>query len=722
MAEAGETEPKTNARRLRQPAAVLLADAPRGKSSFAMMKLGLVWLFGSLGPIAALTLGFEQRRLLVALPFFLIFGLLAAAILPFDPHPIALLVAVVVLAVLLFQYRQHLAHAWGLVLGLGFVTGFGLLSLHGTISGGPMLAYPAYGIYSAKVDEVLRADDEAQRIIVSNIRAVESADRQLPVRRARLFIRGAPVFRPGDMIEGSFRFAKVPGPIVPGGFDFQFHGFFEGIGSYGSATGPVRIVQTGTPGWQRGLDGLRRGIGQRIDLSLEQPAQGIARALIIGDQSQISDEIRATMASAGLAHILAISGLHLTLVAGGVFAVTRLALAGFYGLGQRIAIKQVAALAGSGAAIFYLLLSGASVSATRATIMLLLVFGAVLVGRRALTMRNVAFAALIVILLEPAAVFRPSFQLSFSAVTALIAVYEMTRTNHERPAGWLGKTGRFFGSMALTSLIAGLATAAFAAYHFQQTAPLGVLGNIAALPLVGFVVLPMCFLAVLVMPFGLEGAFLKAMEWGVDVILRVAENVARWSAPLSATPLLGPATLVICLGALAWLAIVPTRLRFAGVLVSIPLVILFGVDRSPDILVADSSQAVAVRGVTGMGLISGRSPSFAVSAWSETYMEEINGSFEGGACDKAGCIAPSSLGFELAVIKRADAFAEECARADVIVTRLYAPSWCRGSTKVIDAGDLRIEGVHWLRWDDRQKKFETRTAITNPHRAWRVPF
>lgn len=721
MTEAGEAE--IGVRRERRQRAPKVAVAAPALDARPLSLRGLFKrLFGAVSPLLALAAAFEDRRLIVALPFCIILGLIGDAILAFDPSALALVIALVLSLGVVFYNRDNFVALQVAVLGFGVVLGFSLLTFHGLLSGGPMLAYPAYGTYHARVDAVLPSADASLRVIVSQIVPATPQDRVLPARRARLYMRSGPSLRPGDVITGKFRFAPVPGPVVPGGYDFQFHSYFDGIGSFASATGPVEVITRGQESWQRAVDQLRHGIGARIDAALAPPANGIARALVIGDQSQISDETRATMAAAGLAHVLAISGLHLTLVAGGIFAVVRMGLAGLYGFGQRFAVKKIAALAGGGAALFYLMLSGASVSAVRATIMILLVFGAVLVGRRALTMRNVAIAALIVIFLEPASVFRPSFQLSFAAVTALIGVYEMSRGGEFLTTFWGARLLRFFGGMALTSLIAGVATAIFAAYHFQQTAPLGVLGNIAALPIVGFVVLPACIFAVLAMPFGAESVFLQAAAWGANIILRIADFVAGLSAPIAVTPLLGPAALLICLLALGWLAVIPARLRFAGVVLTIPLIMLFGRDVAPDVLIADSSQAVAVRGENGLGLITGRAPSFATTAWAGTYMEPIVGAAQNRQCDASGCVADSVLGFTVATVKRAEAFAEECRSADVVISHLRAPEWCDETTLLVDAENLRLGGVHMLYWNGEQRRFAVRQAIPNPHRAWRVPF
>ena len=142
------------------------------------------------------------------------------------------------------------------------------------------------------------------------------------------------------------------------------------------------------------------------------------------------------MATAGIAHVLSVSGLHLTLVAGGVFAALRLLLSGWEGLATRVSVKRIAAVGGIVAALFYFAISGGNVAAFRSTLMIVLVFGAVLFGRRALTMRNVAIAAVVVIATDPASVFRPSFQLSFAAVVALVGAYENFRSERLKDASF----------------------------------------------------------------------------------------------------------------------------------------------------------------------------------------------------------------------------------------------------------------------------------------------
>lgn len=660
----------------------------------------------------------EARRLFVLLPFAIIAGLLAYRLSAFEPDLRLVLVAGLTVAALFVRSAMRNAsyQRWSLVLAVWL--GFALLGVHGALYGTPMLYGSVFGSYRAQIVDILSASENAQRIIVGKLEPVGDAP-HLPIRKARLFVRNGPELHQGDTIEAPMRLAKVPGPATIGGFDSQFHAYFDGIGAYGNTTSPPDILSRRD--WPFGFDTLRRAIGTRIDAALGQPERGIARALIIGDQRQVNDQARAMMAAAGLAHVLAISGLHLTLVAGGIFAAIRLLLSLSYGAAQRWPVKKIAALGGMVAALFYLGLSGAGVSAVRATIMLLLVFGAVLAGRRALTMRNVALAALFLLIVDPASLFRPGFQLSFSAVAALVAVYEMAGRREDKDIGWAGRTWRFFAGMALTSFVAGLATALFAAYHFQQTAPLGVIGNMLALPLVGFVMLPSAVMAVLAMPLGFEQPFLWTMGDAIAWVLMIAHMVASWSAGLDFAPLLRPSALLVGLAALGWFVFLNDRWRFLGPALVLPAVLLFCLDAPPDVLVSDSTQAVSLTTGDGMALLTGRTGSFITDVWSETYGMPISQGDPGFGCDKLGCVGTLPSGAEISVLKSPAAFAEDCRSSALVIARIPAPEACRDMTQVIDPTDLETGGVQWLRWDANRNDFERRSAITDVNRPWRVP-
>ncbi|WEK05930.1 MAG: ComEC/Rec2 family competence protein [Candidatus Devosia phytovorans] len=652
------------------------------------------------------------------LPFAMIGGLVAYASLPVEPETWAMgSVGVALLVGIGLLWQTSMLDDFLLI--VFFWLGLCLLPLHGAFFGTEMLARPAFGTYEARVDEVLSANAEAQRVVISGLVPVADA-RAVPIARARLVVPGETALAPGDVIRASMRLAPVPGPILPGAYDGQFHSYFSGIGAYGNVTGDFELLRQGEFDLTRAMEGMRSAIGLRIDAVLDAHSAAIGRAMVMGDQSGIDDETRDVMAAAGLAHVYSISGLHLSIVAGGLYFLLRLGMASVPGIALRWPIKKIAALGGILAAAFYLLLAGGfnNVPALRSTIMLGLVFGAVLAGRRALTMRNVAIAALAIIVIDPASVFRASFQLSFAAVVALIGVYEMPRKPFEGERSWGGRLWGTIWATALTSFIAGTATLLFSAYHFQQTAPLGVLGNVLVLPVVSLVIMPFAVLSVLAMPFGVEAPFVAVMGWGIDRMVDGAVLVAGWSQGWTGNPLLTHWALVIGLAALAWFAFVNNWWRLAGPVVALPLILLFGLDQRPDILVADTTQAVALRQADGHGLVSGKADSFAVEVWSDHYQEVFAEGFAGARCDSLGCIAQTER-FSVAVIRNAAAFAEDCGLHDLIIARVRAPRSCVGG-QVVDADDLAAGGVHWLAWDEAAARFEIRTAIPNLSRPWRV--
>jgi len=660
----------------------------------------------------------EQRRLFLLWPYAAIIGLMASLATPEEPQPWLLGLVGAAIAIGLLLARGQAALFRTLTLIGAFWAGFSLLVVHATLFGTVMLARPAYGTYEMRVDEIVSEQESGTRAIVSSI-APTGTSRAVPIRRARIVIAESPPLAPGDIIRAPVRFYAVPGPVVPNGFDSQFHAFFDGIGAYGSTTDKVERVASGSNSApERVIDGIRRGIAARIDLDLKQPTAGIARALITGDQSAVSDEARETMAAAGLAHVLSVSGLHLTIVAGLVLVTLRGGLALMGGVHRFISVKRVAAAGAIVAALAYFAISGGNVAALRSTIMLVLVLGAVVFGRRALTMRNVAIAALIVIVTDPASVFRPSFQLSFAAVVALIGAWELMRPPEGRERSLLVRTGGYLWGIVLTSLIAGAATVLFSVYHFQQTSPLGVLGNLFTLPLVGFVMMPFAVLATLAMPFGWEAPFLAVMGWSIDRMLDLGALVASWSAGLDASPLLAPVALLLGLAALAWFTFLSSWHRLIAPVLLLPAVLLLALDRPPDVLVADTTQAVALRGIADLQLVAGKGDSFAVDVWRETYGETI----EPGQllrCDSVGCFGTGGGGFTVAIVRDPSGFSEDCGMADLLIARRAVPAYCAAGT-VIDASTLVRGGVQWLRWDEAKGGFEVRPAIPQVSRPWRA--
>jgi competence protein ComEC len=208
------------------------------------------------------------------------------------------------------------------------------------------------------------------------------------------------------------------------------------------------------------------------------------------------------------------------------------------------------------------------------------------------------------------------------------------------------------------------------------------------------------------------------MGWSIDRMLDLARIVADWSTHLRAAPLLTPWALVFGFSGLAWFAFFKDRWRFLGPALVVPLVAIFAVDHPPDVLIADTTRALAIRGATGLELADGKPQSFALDVWRETYGDPIADPAP-ESCDSLACIGTSPAGFSYAIVRDPAALPDECGHTDLIVVRGPAPSWCTAKT-LVTADDLATGGVHWLRWNEAAHTFEVRTAIPALGRPWRI--
>ena len=406
-------------------------------------------------------------------------------------------------------------------------------------------------------------------------------------------------------------------PVQPGAWDHGRASWFEGAGGNGRVAGGVVIdpaLGKGA-GWRGWVEALRTGIAARIRASLPEREAGFAVALVTGERAGLDNDTRDALQVSGLAHILAISGLHMSLVAGGVFWLVRALLALWPALVLNWPVKKLAALAGLGAAAFYLLISGQAIATQRAFIMLGVMFVAVLLGRSALSMRNLAVAAFIVLLMSPEAVLTPSFQMSFLAVTGLIGAYEAASGWQSRLYERLGGGGMLPGlalrllvgllALSATTIIASAFTALPAAWHFNRFAVWSLPANLLAMPAVSLLVMPGAVAGVLAMPFGLEWLPLQVMRLGLDAVIWSAHWVASWPGAASVVGAMWPLPAVLSGLGLIWLALWRGLLRWAGLAVSL-LAAWAGVGLSarPDVLVERSARTIAARvGEDGQHLV-----------------------------------------------------------------------------------------------------------------------
>ncbi len=425
-----------------------------------------------------------------------------------------------------------------------------------------------------------------------------------PPQKIRMSFRNDdPALQPGTCIQFKGVLMPPPGPAEPGGYDFGRSAFFERIGAVGYAYGhPHAVANFGEPTFREkisiAIEHLRFAMTQRIHAALPGSTGGIAAALITGDRGAISEDDESALRDAGLAHVLAIAGLHMALVGLGLFWAVRAILALFPTLALTQPIKKWAALAALGSASFYLIISGAATPATRAFVMLAMMMLSVLADRPTLSMRSLALAAAIILLFTPESLIEPGFQMSFAAVASLIAIVEWEQARaqphtFERPR--FATLRRYLGGIAITSFVGSLATAPYAIYHFDRAAHYAVLGNLLAMPVMGFIVMPMAAIAVILMPFGLEAIPLQLMGWGIEIMLSVGKWVSHLPGAVSTVAAMPMSALImLSLGGL-WILLWRSAWRWLGLLpMAISVVLIFSA-KLPDLLVSRDGLTVAIR-------------------------------------------------------------------------------------------------------------------------------
>lgn len=571
-----------------------------------------------------------------------------------------------------------------------------------------------------------------QRRYVIALTSVEDLEADETPARARLTWRGEEFdVRPGDFIRVRGRLSPPPPPVAPGAFDFARQLYFQRIGAVGFAvSAPVADPDAARTFRQRlaaSIETMRVNLAARIIEATPNHKEGgaILAAIVTGKRGAISDRSEAALRDAGLAHLLAISGLHMGLATGLVYFVVRFGLAAVEPLALRYPIKKWAAGAALLSGGFYLILSGGGWSARRAFIMAAIMFLAILVDRRALSLRNVAIAAVIIILTTPEALFSPGFQMSFAAVTALIAAYEWlgARADPGRSFTWGARLRRYGIALAVTDIIAALATAPYALYHFNRVALYSLPANMAAMPLMGFFIVPFAVAALLLAPLGLDGWAWRAAAWWMELVLTIAGNVSGLDGAVSTTPQWPQSAMIALTVGGLWLCLSRAPWRLAG-FAAIPVAaILVSNARPPLLFVSPTGLNAGIvakneEGDRALFVHSTRREKFAASMWEEAAgldIERVKPSSvsEIFACDPAGCagnIADQAV-VTAAFVEDPASLGEDCHRADLVIAFFPASSadWRACNAFLIDRRSAWNRGAHAV-WVEKDGSLKVQSA------------
>ncbi|MFN3525797.1 MAG: ComEC/Rec2 family competence protein, partial [Paracoccus sp. (in: a-proteobacteria)] len=448
-----------------------------------------------------------------------------------DPWVWALLAGLIPAALLIVYLAPQWAEAgrigWQLGDGLRLAAlavalvacGFALAGARAAWVAAPVMEWRYYGPVEGRVVHIDRSARDRLRLTLDQVTLRDHGPDRLP-RKVRLSLIDHPeadLPPVGQRVMLTGHLGPPPGPASPGSFDFRLNAWFQGLGAVGYSRTPIMSVAPPEGGHWR-MHRARMDLSAAIRNRIAGQPGALAAALMTGDRSGISETTTELMRASNLSHVIAISGLHMGLLTGFVYAALRLSLVLAEGLGTRLPLPahKLAAMGAMAAACGYLWLSGASVATQRAFVTVAVMLLAILADRRAISLRTVALAATAILLLSPEALTSPGFQMSFAATIALILIFGPW-TRH---AGRLPFWARPVLMLLVSSLVAGLATAPIGAAHFNRMSQYGLLANMLAVPVMGTLIMPAGVIALLLAPLGLEGPALWVMGVGTGWMLQ----------------------------------------------------------------------------------------------------------------------------------------------------------------------------------------------------------
>lgn len=498
--------------------------------------------------------------------------------------------------------------------------------------------------------------------------------------------------RPGAQVRLRARLVPPAPPMLPGGYDFARAAWFQGIAATGAALGPVAVLRQTPPG--SSLAEVQRGLSAHVRAQLPGSAGAIAAAYASGDRGAIAPADDEAMRNSGLAHLLSISGLHVSAVIAAVYVVVLKLGALWPWLVLRVRLPLGAAAGGALAGIGYTLLTGAEVPTVRSCIAALLVLAALALGREALSLRMVAVAAFVVLLFWPEALIGPSFQMSFAAVIAIVALHGAAPIQAflaPREEGWLARGLRNLAMLLLTGVVIELALTPIGLFHFHQSGVYGALANVIAIPLTTFISMPLIALALL-----LDTAGLGAPAWwlagkSLDALLALAHFVASQPGAVTTFPAVGRGAFLLFVAGGLWLALWNGRVRLWGLIPAALGAVQLALLTPPDLLVSGDGRHVALTGARSGELLVLRE---GRAGYARETLAELAGTsavpqsldrWHGASCNADICLATFVRGgrdWRILLTRTRDYFpvrelAAACARADVVISDRWLPRSCR---------------------------------------------
>lgn len=657
----------------------------------------------------------ERQQLPLLLPICFAAGIASWFALPLREYWVAVIFIAIAIGLLSFSIGEYFPnHArpmrWMAACALMIAAGIIIIWTKSLLIGAQPLDKPWVGQMRG---QIISIDNQPAK---ARIRLYIAPDegQNLPQKiRLNVDMRKATEFpsalRTGQIISAKVRLMPPNAPVIPGAYDFAQRAWFEGLGATGSLLDIPKILQDN--GANSNIEQLRSQIAQHVQSQLPGSQGGIAATLATGDRGGLSDKDAEAMRRSGLAHLLALSGLHVSAVIGAVFLIVVKLLALSPALALRFRLPVMAALIGAVAGIAYTIFTGAEIPTVRACVAALLILSALILGRDPVSLRLVGFAAFVVLLIWPEALIGPSFQMSFAAVMAIVALYDtdhmrgLSLKRDEGDFALLPRIGRFVLMLFLTGLVIEISLIPIALYHFNKAGLYGALANLIAIPLTTFIIMPLEALALLADVFDLGTPIWWLCGKALSLLLDLAHFVSSTPGSNILLPTMpgyaflafvAGGLLLFCLcSPLRFLAIIPIGFAAASYIIT----------PTPDIIIADDGRQFAVKKKDGhFLLLKPQSDSFAtqmireeagfgddstdLKQWAQSQCSPDFCSFTVSKAERDWVIM-ASISNNYVPLRNLSA---ACARSDIVIAPRRLPYICRPRWQKIDGRYLGENG------------------------------
>jgi competence protein ComEC len=574
--------------------------------------------------------------------------------------------------------------------GVGLLVAFGvaLIWTRSELVGARPLARPGSMLVAGRVlERIEQPADERVRLVLATR---EQSGRPIKVRVNVPLERDDPALREGAVVRLKARLMPPAPPMLPGGYDFARAAWFEGYAATGSAQGPVEVLRpaAGEPL----LAPLQRRLSEHVRAQLGGSPGAIAAAFASGDRGSISEADEQALRDAGLTHMLSISGLHVSAVIAGAYflAITLLAL--WPWLTLRVRLPLVAAAVGALAGIGYTLLTGAEVPTVRSCVGAVLVLGALALGREPLSLRMLAVGAIFVLLLWPESLAGPSFELSFAAVMAIIALHASAPVRAflaPREEAWLTRISRHAAMLLLTGFVIEIALMPIVLFHFHRAGVYGAFANVVAIPLVTFASMPLIALALVLDLVGLGAPVWWLAGKSLELLLWIAHLAAAQPGAVKLMPQMSWGAFALFIAGGLWLALWRGKARLWGLAPAALATALLLATPAPDLLIAGDGRNVGVAAPDGrLLLLHDTRSEFTRDNFKELAGVEAEpvalADWPGADCNPDFCaLTLHRAGRDWRVLMSrsrylvdAGVLAAACARADIVVSDRWLPRTC----------------------------------------------